>query len=177
MTASRDVLYLHVNGKSIQLMPHEGVEASAAWLVFISFEHRYCSVEPIWILDSDYSSVADTIEGLSFGCPVVVAGFGFQSRFDQLWCALAACGCSVQVSVGDNAVELGDDAMAFAMVGVRGLRPGSAVFSASQDVATATRRIYKHLILWEEKKVVRVCVGGETGRSHHDLFHAVSELL
>ena len=145
--------------------------ASAAWLVFISFEHRYCSVEPIWILDSDYSSVADTIEGLSFGCPVVVAGFGFESRSDEPWCSLAACGCPVQVSVADNAVESGDDAMAFAMVGVRGLRPGSAVFSASQDVATATRRIYKHLSLKKERKgVMRACVGRETGRSHFDFL-------
>ena len=78
--------------------------------------------------------------------------FGVQSRFDQPWCALDACGCPVQVSVGDNAIELGDDAMAFAMVGVRGLRPGSAVFSASQDVATATRRTYKHIILWGKKR-------------------------
>ena len=107
---------------------------------------------------------------------MVVAGFGFQSRFDQLWCALVACGCPVQVAVGDNAVELGDDAMAFAMVGVRGLRPGSAVFSASQDVATATRRIYKHLILWGKRWRGRVWEG-RLGDHTMILFDAVSELL
>ena len=59
--------------------------------------------------------------------------------------------------------------MAFAMVGVRGLRRGSAVFSASPDVATATRRIYKSLSLEKEGKVLCVCVWeGETGRLRFD---------
>ena len=141
VTASRDVLYLHVDGQKFQLMLREGFEASAAWLVLLSFEHQICSLAPRWFFDCDLASVAASIKQLSFGCPVVVAGFGVQSRFDQLWCALADCGCPAQISVGDHAFELGHDAMAFAMVGVHGLRPGSAVFSASRDVATATRRI------------------------------------
>ena len=161
VTADREAPYLHVDGQLFELMPREGLDALEAWLVLLTFESQICSLTPRWFLDSDPRVVAASIEQLPFGCPVAVAGFGVQSRLDVLWCALADCGCSAQTSVGDHAVELGHNAMAFAMVGVRGLRRGSAVFSASPDVATATRRIFKFLSLEKEGKgVMRACVGG-----------------